>query len=141
MLVELEKGKTMFHIVLQVVDNFSFKMLTFFFSPLGSQEKEKSALISAQSKLKSSQKKVENLSWEVEVLQQKYARAIRERDEIHSKFSSAIIEMQQKSSLKYMILEKKISAMREELNVKEAQLHASGITGRTDNFNHVQNTR
>ena len=49
--------------------------------------------------------------------------------------------MQQKSSLKYMILEKKISAMREELNVKEAQLHASGITGRTDNFNHVQNTR
>ena len=28
-----------------------------------------------------------------------------ERDEIHAKFSSAIIEMQQKSSLKYMILE------------------------------------
>ena len=28
-----------------------------------------------------------------------------------------------------MILEKKITAMREELNVKEAQLHASGITG------------
>ena len=52
-----------------------------------------------------------------------------ERDEIHAKFSSAIIEMQQKSSLKYMILEKKITAMREELNVKEAQLHASGITG------------
>ena len=48
--------------------------------------------------------------------------------------------MQQKSSLKYMILEKKISAMREELNVKEAQLHASGITGRTDSINHVQNT-
>ena len=44
---------------------------------LGSQEKEKSALISAQSKLKSSQKKVESLSWEVEVLQQKYDRAIR----------------------------------------------------------------
>ena len=47
----------------------------------------------------------------------------------YAKFSSTIIEMQQKSSLKYMILEKKITAMREELNVKEAQLHASGITG------------
>ena len=43
---------------------------------LGSQEKEKGALISATAKLKSSQKKVENLSWEVEVLQQKYSRAI-----------------------------------------------------------------
>ena len=43
---------------------------------LGSQEKEKGALISATSKLKVSQKKVESLSWEVEVLQQKYDRAI-----------------------------------------------------------------
>ena len=48
---------------------------------LGSQEKEKGALISATSKLKVSQKKVESLSWEVEVLQQKYDRAI-------SKFSN-----------------------------------------------------
>ena len=48
-----------------------------------------------------------------------------ERDEIHSKFSSAILEMQQKSGLKYMILEKKITAMREELDIKEAQLYAT----------------
>ena len=92
---------------------------------LGSQEKEKSALISAQSKLKSSQKKVENLSWEVEVLKQKYDRALRERDEIHERFSSAIIDMQQKSGLKYKILEKKIVTMREQLDVKDAQLHAT----------------
>ena len=45
-----------------------------------------------------------------------------ERDEIHAKFSSAILEMQQKSGLKYMILEKKITAMREELDIKEAQV-------------------
>ena len=32
--------------------------------------------------------------------------------------------MQQKSGLKYMILEKKITAMREELDIKEAQLYA-----------------
>ena len=92
---------------------------------LGSQEKEKSALISAQSKLKSSQKKVENLSWEVEVLKQKYDRALRERDEIHERFSSAIIDMQQKSGLKYKILERKIVSMREQLDVKDAQLHAT----------------
>ena len=48
-----------------------------------------------------------------------------ERDEIHSKFSEAILQMQQKSSLKYMILERKINTMREELDVKEAQLHTA----------------
>ena len=31
--------------------------------------------------------------------------------------------MQQKSGLKYMVLEKKITAMREELDVKDAQMH------------------
>ena len=44
---------------------------------LGSQEKEKSSLASAQAKLKISQKKVESLTWEVEVLHQKLDRAIR----------------------------------------------------------------
>ena len=31
--------------------------------------------------------------------------------------------MQQKSGLKYMVLEKKITTMREELDVKDAQMH------------------
>jgi|LakMenEpi03Aug12_release.lakeMendotaPanAssembly.Ray.scaffolds.fasta_scaffold1587869_1 hypothetical protein len=43
---------------------------------------------------------------------------------MQSKFSESILEMQQKSGLKYLILEKKISTMKEELDVKEAQLHA-----------------
>jgi hypothetical protein len=43
---------------------------------LGSQEKEKVALTTAQSKLKISQKKVENLTWEVEVIHQKLETAI-----------------------------------------------------------------
>ena len=39
--------------------------------------------------------------------------------------------MQQKSGLKYMILEKKITAMREELDIKEAQLYAATSTEST----------
>lgn len=46
-----------------------------------------------------------------------------DRNEIQSKFSNAILEMQQKSGLKYMVLEKKIAAMREELDIKDAHLH------------------
>ena len=56
---------------------------------------------------------------------------------MQSKFSEAILEMQQKSGLKYLILEKKISAMKEELDVKEAQLHAvveHGTTKKGDAF-------
>ena len=43
---------------------------------LGSQEKEKSNLSTAQSKLKIATKHVENLTWETEVLQQKLDRAV-----------------------------------------------------------------
>ena len=44
---------------------------------LGSQEKEKSSLATTQAKLKVSLKKVESLTWELEVLNQKFDRAIR----------------------------------------------------------------
>lgn len=47
-----------------------------------------------------------------------------ERNDIQEKFSSAILELQQKSSLKYLVLERKIDAMKNELDVKEAQLHS-----------------
>ena len=51
-----------------------------------------------------------------------------DRNEIQSKFSNAILEMQQKSGLKYMVLEKKIAAMREELDLKDAHLHQLSST-------------
>ena len=43
---------------------------------LGSQEKQKGALVAARAKLKVSDKDIENLKWELEVLQQKYDRAV-----------------------------------------------------------------
>ena len=52
---------------------------------------------------------------------------LEERDAIHEKFSSSILDLQQKSSLKYLILEKKIKAMKDDLNIKDAQLH--GLVG------------
>ncbi len=47
-----------------------------------------------------------------------------ERDDIHEKFSTSILELQQKSTLKYLVLEKKITTLRHELDVRDAQLHA-----------------
>ena len=111
---------------------------------LGTQEKDKSGLIAARAKLKVSQKEVEELKWELEVLEQKYDRVVVERDDLHEKFSSSVLEMQQKSALKYLVLEKKISAMKSELDVKEAQLHSvlSSTSDSNDNIgDKVKKTR
>ena len=101
---------------------------------LGSQEKQKGALVAARAKLKVSDKDIENLKWELEVLQQKYDRAVgelnftvnnevilnvtnincnlwfipEERDEIHKEFSSSILDLQQKSGLRYLVLQNKV---------------------------------
>lgn len=46
-----------------------------------------------------------------------------ERDELYSKFLKAIQEVQQKSNLKNLLLEKKLSALAETLEKKEVQLN------------------
>ncbi len=38
-----------------------------------------------------------------------------DRDDLHSKFSRSVLELQEKSSLKYAVLERKIQAIRKEL--------------------------
>ena len=45
-----------------------------------------------------------------------------ERDDLHEKFSSSVLDLQQKSGLKYAVLERKIASLRTELDVRDAQL-------------------
>ena len=53
---------------------------------LGSQEKQKGALVAARTKLKVCDKDIENLKWELEVLQQKYDRAVSEFGNLNHSF-------------------------------------------------------
>lgn len=48
---------------------------------------------------------------------------MKERDELYSKFVKAIHDVQQKSNLKNLLLEKKLSALGDTLEKKEAQLN------------------
>ena len=101
---------------------------------LGNHEKDKNALITTKAKIKVINKELEEIRWEHEVLQQKYNQVSKERDEIQERFSTAILEIQQKAGLKYMLLEKKIMALKEELEEREAALQGasreeSGIRG------------
>lgn len=48
---------------------------------------------------------------------------MKERDELYQKFVKAIHDVQQKSNLKNLLLEKKLSALGDTLEKKEAQLN------------------
>merc|ERR1719152_1114104 len=62
------------------------------------------------------------MEFQHEVLQQQTQRVSKERDELYSKFQHAIYDVQQKSGLKNLILEKKIDAIEEALETTEAQV-------------------
>merc|ERR1719150_91718 len=91
---------------------------------LDNHEKDKNTLITTKAKLKVVNKEAEEVRWSHEVLQQKYNQVSKEREEIQERFSTAILEIQQKAGLKYMLLEKKILALREELEEREAAVQA-----------------
>ena len=64
-----------------------------------------------------------NLQWEHEVLDQRYQNITGERDDLYSRFQTTVYDVQQKSGFKNLLLEKKMGAMQEALEQKEAQLN------------------
>ncbi|MEE6518940.1 hypothetical protein FKM82_030268 [Ascaphus truei] len=80
-------------------------------------------LQSTKARLKATEKELSDLKWEHEVLEQRFLKVQRERDELYKKFTAAIQEVQQKSSFKNLLLERKLLALGEMLEKKEAQLN------------------
>ncbi|EDO41610.1 predicted protein [Nematostella vectensis] len=90
---------------------------------LANYEKDKASLASAKARLKVQEDELHSLHWEHEVLQQRFAQTQSERDELYGKFVKAIHEVQQKSNFKNLLLEKKLTALADTLEKKEAQLN------------------
>lgn len=90
---------------------------------LANYEKDKSSLASAKARLKVQHDDLKKLEWEHEVLHQRFGQTQKERDELYSKFVKAIHEVQQKGSFKNLLLEKKLGALADSLEKKEAQLN------------------
>ncbi|KAM4608283.1 dynein regulatory complex subunit 4 isoform 2-T2 [Polymixia lowei] len=86
-------------------------------------EKDKALLASARARLKVKDKEVKELKWEHEVLEQSFNKVQTERDELYKKFTQAIQEVQQKSGFKNLLLERKLEALTDTLEKKEAQLN------------------
>lgn len=67
-------------------------------------------------------KDYDNLKWENEVLELRFDKCQSERDELYSRFVSAILELQQKTGLKNVLLEKKLEKLSELLEQREVQI-------------------
>jgi polyhydroxyalkanoate synthesis regulator phasin len=90
---------------------------------LFSYNKDKALLASTRARLKDLDENHKKLEWEHEVLTQRNETAVKERDELYKKFVRAIHDVQQKSNLKNLLLEKKLGALGDTLEKKEAQLN------------------
>ena len=89
---------------------------------LANYEKDKVSLSHTKARLLETEKQLRNLEWEHEVFQQKFLQVQAERDDIYEKFENSIYDVQQKSGLKSMMLEKRIELMQEDMEKKDAQI-------------------
>ncbi|XP_013392403.1 growth arrest-specific protein 8 [Lingula anatina] len=90
---------------------------------LANYDKDKQSLANAKARLKVMEEEYKSLQWEHEVLEQRFGKLQGERDELYRKFVKAIHEVQQKSNFKNLLLEKKLGALADTLEKKEAQLN------------------
>ncbi|XP_074644893.1 dynein regulatory complex subunit 4-like [Tubulanus polymorphus] len=90
---------------------------------LANYDKDKQSLASAKARLKVMDEDTRALQWEHEVLEQRFEKTQLERDELYRKYVKAIHEVQQKSNFKNLLLEKKLNALADTLEKKEAQLN------------------
>uniref|UniRef100_T1J0M2 Dynein regulatory complex subunit 4 n=1 Tax=Strigamia maritima TaxID=126957 RepID=T1J0M2_STRMM len=95
-------------------------------------ENTKNALASTKHKLKTTAEELKTLQWEQEIVELKFKEVENERDEIYNKFVTAIHEVQQKSSLKNLLLERKLTALSEALEKREVQLNEVLIAAKLD---------
>jgi len=89
---------------------------------LRAYQEDKKKLAAVKDKIKQSETQLHRMDFQNEVLQQQLAEVSKERDGLYSKFQQAIYEVQQKSGLKNLIVEKKIATVEEALETTEAQV-------------------
>jgi len=85
-------------------------------------EKEQVQLEETKKALILLEEKNKNLTWEEEIMQQKYTKIKEETDELKQKLESTIYSVQQKTGFKNLLLEKKLEAMSQDLEKTESAL-------------------
>lgn len=107
---------------------------------LSNYDKDKMTLQLTKQRLLHADKQLKNLEWEKEVLSQRFTRIETERNELFAKFESSVQEVQQKTGLKKMLLEKKVEALNQALEKKQTQLAEVLVAANMDSGT-LQNVR
>lgn len=86
-------------------------------------QKDKMSLQNSKARLRVLEEKHKQLLWEHEVLEQRFTLVEKERQELYENFVERIMGVQQKTNFKNLILEKKVSSLKESLEKKELQVN------------------
>merc|ERR1719296_73363 len=85
-------------------------------------DEDKKKLAGVKEKIKQHESQMTRMEFQHEVLQQQLKTVAAEREELYAKFQHAVYDVQQKSGLKNLFLEKKIDTVEEALETTEAQV-------------------
>ncbi|KAF7276818.1 hypothetical protein GWI33_008966, partial [Rhynchophorus ferrugineus] len=86
---------------------------------LQNYEKDKISLANTKSKLCQTLKDLEDLRWSNDALELRFSKLEKERDELHKRFVNAILEVQQKTGVKNVLLQKRIQTLSQMAEHKE----------------------
>lgn len=84
---------------------------------------DKDSLHKTRDQIVNLENEINNWTWEYEVLKQQHDYVSQERNELYSHYHTAVAEVQQKSGLKNLLLQKKLETINETLEAKDVQLH------------------
>lgn len=85
-------------------------------------DKDKLSLHNTKTLLNKLQKEHENLQWENSTLELRFDALQTEKEELQAKFVRAIMELQQKTALKNVLLQKRVQSLSESLEERDAML-------------------
>eukprot|EP00250_Pteridium_aquilinum_P001330 c1153_g1_i1 orf=158-1591(+) len=89
---------------------------------LANYEKDKLSLQQSRTALAEHSKQLKNLEFEKGALQQRFDEVRNERDELYNRFENGVFELQQKSNLKNLLIQRKVQVLEENLEKKDAQI-------------------
>lgn len=87
---------------------------------LENYDRDKRALSRTGNRFENVKKNLNNMKWETEALKMRCEKLVEERDQLKIKFEEAILELQQKTGLKNVILERRIVELQKDIEKREA---------------------
>ncbi|KAG5492048.1 hypothetical protein GH5_00952 [Leishmania sp. Ghana 2012 LV757] len=83
---------------------------------------DKEALAEVKRHIKDTQQEIQNVSWEYEVLSQRYAKLVEDRDIILKKYNNMLQDIQRKSAFRRVLIQKKLELVQTQLEGRDAKL-------------------